>query len=586
MTKALAAAAAVLAAFPLFLILLVTASTGTPAQAAPAATGLTGTPTALAMSGIPADYLAWYMAAAKTCPGLPWSVLAGIGEVESDHGRSTLPGIRSGSNSAGAEGPMQFEPATFGQFAVNADPGQPLSPYDPADAIYTAAAMLCASGARGGSPAGLQNAVFAYNHAQWYVSEVMAWAAKYATQGGSHVVATAIAFAGPSSASRTSGARPGRTPTTAPAWSTPPTPPPASTSPAPPTSGSKTAPSSRCPRSSPATCCSARAATAPRPTPATSSCTSATARSSRQNKPANPSRPTRSTWRASSWPPAPQTWQASHDQHRPVPTQPRRNPDARRALTCAEPAARPAAAAQALRDAASAVAAAWEQPMDPDAYSRAVSQLYSVLRDLGIAIRGLARYQVIPVPPGPADRGFAQHATTSAAWLLGAWHSLDGVVAAEGLGPLPDPPAPGTCYARRHATRSPPGGSHQAPQPTATASPGSSSPRSSTSPRQPSAWRATRPGTAPSTCTRSAPAWPRHGSRWPAPSRSRPARPSGTAARPPPATPEAGNERRPDHQRAARRTRLPATERGVADGVRGEGRGSSLDSARPARRRP
>ena len=195
MTKTLAAAAAAIAAFPLFLILLVTASTSTPAQAAPAATGLAGTPTALARSGIPADYLAWYMAAAKTCPGLPWSVLAGIGEVESDHGRSALPGVRSGSNSAGAEGPMQFEPATFGQFAVNADPGQPLSPYDPADAIYTAAAMLCASGARGGSPAGLQNAVFAYNHAQWYVSEVMAWAARYATQGGSHVAATAIAFA-------------------------------------------------------------------------------------------------------------------------------------------------------------------------------------------------------------------------------------------------------------------------------------------------------------------------------------------------------------------------------------------------------
>ena len=51
---------------------------------------------------------------------------------------------------------MQFEPATFSQYAVNADPGQPLSPYDPADAIYTAAAMLCASGARGGSPSGIE----------------------------------------------------------------------------------------------------------------------------------------------------------------------------------------------------------------------------------------------------------------------------------------------------------------------------------------------------------------------------------------------------------------------------------------------
>lgn len=118
-----------------------------------------------------------------------------------------------------------------------------------------------------------------------------------------------------------------------------------------------------------------------------------------------------------------------------------------------EPAAGPAAAAQALRDAASAAAAAWEHPMEPDAYSRAVSQLYSVLRDLGIAIRGLARYQIIPAPPGPAARGFAQHATTSAAWLLGAWHSLDGVVAAEGLGPLSSPAAPGDmlCQAARDA---------------------------------------------------------------------------------------------------------------------------------------
>src|SRR5581483_5804426 len=116
-----------------------------------------------------------------------------------------------------------------------------------------------------------------------------------------------------------------------------------------------------------------------------------------------------------------------------------------------EPAASPAAAAHALSDAASAVAAAWEQPMDPDAYSRAVSQLYSVLRDLGIAIRGLARYRILPVPPGPADHSFAQHVTTSAAWLLGAWHSLDGVVAAEGLGPLPSPARPGDalCQAAR-----------------------------------------------------------------------------------------------------------------------------------------
>ena len=91
--------------------------------------------------------------------------------------------------------------------------------------------------------------------------------------------------------------------------------------------------------------------------------------------------------------------------------------------------------------------------MEPDAYSRAVSQLYSVLRDLGIAIRGLARYQITPSRPAPPDRGFAQHVTTSAAWLLGAWHSLDGVLAAEGLGPLRDLAGPGDvlCQAARDA---------------------------------------------------------------------------------------------------------------------------------------
>ena len=103
------------------------------------------------------------------------------------------PGVHSGHNFAGAEGPMQFEPATFAAYATG--PDRPLSPYDPADAIYTAAAMLCASGARGGSAAGIEQAVFAYNHADWYVSEVMSWAAKYAAQGGSAAVATAIAFA-------------------------------------------------------------------------------------------------------------------------------------------------------------------------------------------------------------------------------------------------------------------------------------------------------------------------------------------------------------------------------------------------------
>ena len=194
MYKIAAAALAVTTAVPLIVILLVAASLPTAAQADGDA-GLGGAPTALATQDIPANYLAWYMAAAQTCPGLPWSVLAGIGKVESNHGRSALPGVHSGANGAGAEGPMQFLPTTFAQYAVNADPGHLLTPYDPADAIYTAARMLCANGARGGTRAGIQQAIFDYNHATWYVTDVLAWAARYATPAGTAAVATAITFA-------------------------------------------------------------------------------------------------------------------------------------------------------------------------------------------------------------------------------------------------------------------------------------------------------------------------------------------------------------------------------------------------------
>ena len=66
-----------------------------------------------ATSKIPPAMLALYQQAAATCPGLPWAILAAIGTVESDNGQSTLPGVHSGANAAGAEGMMQFEPATF-----------------------------------------------------------------------------------------------------------------------------------------------------------------------------------------------------------------------------------------------------------------------------------------------------------------------------------------------------------------------------------------------------------------------------------------------------------------------------------------
>jgi hypothetical protein len=112
----------------------------------------------------------------------------------------------------------------------------------------------------------------------------------------------------------------------------------------------------------------------------------------------------------------------------------------------------PAAAAQAVADAAGAAARAWARPLHPDRHQRAVSQLYSALRDLGIAGRGLAAWQVPGTPEGPAHQEFARHVTSGARWYLGACICLDGVLAFEGLGPLPDPDEPGAalCHAARN----------------------------------------------------------------------------------------------------------------------------------------
>ena len=136
-------------------------------------------PSAAATSGIPGAMLTLYQEAAATCPGLPWTVLAAIGTVESRNGTSTLPGVHSGANSAGAEGPMQFEPATFATYDQPVPPGgaNPPSPYDPTDAAYAAARDLCANGAANG--ADLQAAVYAYNHASSYVTEVLDLAHSY-----------------------------------------------------------------------------------------------------------------------------------------------------------------------------------------------------------------------------------------------------------------------------------------------------------------------------------------------------------------------------------------------------------------------
>ena len=114
---------------------------------------------------VPPVYAALYRAAAGTCPGLPWSVLAAIGQVESDHGANAVDSV------AGAQGPMQFMPATFASYAVDGNRDGRVDVHDPADAVFSAARYLCASGA--GDPATLPRAVWHYNHAQWYVDMVL-----------------------------------------------------------------------------------------------------------------------------------------------------------------------------------------------------------------------------------------------------------------------------------------------------------------------------------------------------------------------------------------------------------------------------
>ena len=117
------------------------------------------------------------------------------------------------------------------------------------------------------------------------------------------------------------------------------------------------------------------------------------------------------------------------------------------------PPPHPAAAARAVSEAARAAADAWAQPMETAQFNRALSQLYSVLRDLGIATRGLARYQTTGYPADPAPLGFPRHVQAGAQQLLDTWQSLDGVLAAEGFGPVPDPDEPGAalCQAARTA---------------------------------------------------------------------------------------------------------------------------------------
>jgi len=129
-----------------------------------------------ASSGVPPILIPIYQRAAAAYGLGPQgaSVLAGINEVE------TAFGTNLNVSSAGAIGWMQFMPSSWETYGVDANNDGVADPYNPEDAIFAAARYLSAAG----MPADTYNAIYAYNHADWYVSEVLANAACFGGPGG------------------------------------------------------------------------------------------------------------------------------------------------------------------------------------------------------------------------------------------------------------------------------------------------------------------------------------------------------------------------------------------------------------------
>lgn len=171
-----------------------------------------GEPTGAALEEVPPEALTAYLAAAPSCPELPWPVLAAVGAVESDHGRAgggrigpdgkasppvfgprldgTAGTQRVGDTDGGrldadpvldrAVGPMQFLPETWARWGRDADGDGTADPQDLDDATASAAAYLCGEDGRLDD---LEAALFSYNHSPAYVAEVLAEAERYGTLG-------------------------------------------------------------------------------------------------------------------------------------------------------------------------------------------------------------------------------------------------------------------------------------------------------------------------------------------------------------------------------------------------------------------
>jgi hypothetical protein len=161
------------------LLVLVMGVLGAVLGVQPPQAGYAPSPSPAARAQIPPAYLRLYVAAGRRYGIDPW-ILAAIGSIETDHGRSRAPGVASGVNAFGCcAGPMQFSlvgaRSTWDGYGVDGNHDGRRSPYDPEDAIPAAARYLRASGA----PGDYRRAIFAYNHADWYVNDVLALADRY-----------------------------------------------------------------------------------------------------------------------------------------------------------------------------------------------------------------------------------------------------------------------------------------------------------------------------------------------------------------------------------------------------------------------
>jgi murein DD-endopeptidase MepM/ murein hydrolase activator NlpD len=156
-----------------FRIVPETSQTALPSAEVPNAPGAVALPPSMLFrresQGLPFSTLSALWSQAGAAYGIPWEVLAAINKIESNFGRNM------GPSSAGAIGWMQFMPSTWERWGTDATGDGLADPWNAEDAIYSAARYLAAAGGRDD----LYRGVYAYNHAHWYVKDVLDLARTY-----------------------------------------------------------------------------------------------------------------------------------------------------------------------------------------------------------------------------------------------------------------------------------------------------------------------------------------------------------------------------------------------------------------------